>query len=127
PVPEPVEGRPWLLLPRFEGLDDLRHDGEQVADDAEVGDIEDRRFAVLVDRDDVLRRLHSGPVLDRTGDAEGDVQLRRHRDAGLTDLVRIRDVSGVDRGAGSADRSTERIGELLDENELLLRAEPATA
>ena len=36
----------------FSGLDHRRHDLEQVADDAVVGDLEDRRVGILVDRDD---------------------------------------------------------------------------
>ena len=71
------------------GLDrvgQLRGDLEQVADDAEVGDLEDRRLRILVDRDDRLGRLHAGPVLDGAGDAQRDVQLRRHGLAGLADL-----------------------------------------
>ena len=37
---------------RFQRRDDRRHDLEQVADDAVVGDLEDRRVGILVDRDD---------------------------------------------------------------------------
>ena len=56
----------------------LRDDLVQVADDAEIGELEDRRVAVLVDRDDRPGALHADLVLDRAGDADGDVQLRRH-------------------------------------------------
>jgi signal transduction histidine kinase/DNA-binding response OmpR family regulator len=48
----------------------LRHDLEQVADQADVGDLEDRRFGVLVDRDDGAGVLDAGEVLDRAGDAD---------------------------------------------------------
>ena len=41
------------------------NDLEHVTDDAVVGDLEDRRFLVLVDRDDRLRRAHAGEMLDR--------------------------------------------------------------
>ena len=50
------------LLPRLELLDRFaqrRDDVEEVADDAVVGHVEDGRFGVFVDGDDVLRR---GPV-----------------------------------------------------------------
>ena len=86
----------------------------QVADDAEVDELEDRRLLVLVDRDDRLRGLHAGPVLDRAGDAVGDVELRRDGLAGLADLEGVRDPAGVDRGARGADGGTERVGEALD-------------
>src|SRR6202011_5218327 len=79
-------------------LGELRRDLEQVADDAVVGDLEDRRLFVLVDRDDRLRGLHAGAVLDRSGDAQRDVQLWRHGLAGLAHLELARVVAGVDRG-----------------------------
>ena len=51
----------------------------QVADDAEVDQLEDRGLGVLVDRHDRLGGLHAGAVLDRTGDAGRDVELRARR------------------------------------------------
>ena len=86
-------------------LGELRDDREQVADDAEVGQLEDRRLGVLVDRDDRLGGLHAGPVLDRAGDADRDVELRRDRLAGLADLDLVRVPAGVGGGAGRADRA----------------------
>src|SRR2546429_6707380 len=59
----------------LELLRQLRHDLEQVADDAVVGDLEDRRLGILVDRDDHLRRAHAGQVLDRGRDAKPPVEL----------------------------------------------------
>lgn len=50
-----------------------RHDFEQVADDAIVGNLEDRRFRILVNRDDDTRLAHAGHMLDRAADAAGDV------------------------------------------------------
>ncbi len=47
------------LIPRLELLDcfgQRRDDVEEVADDAVVGHVEDGRFGVFVDGDDVLRR-----------------------------------------------------------------------
>ena len=38
---------------------------EQVSDKAVIGDLEDRRFLVLVDGDDDLGVFHAGEVLDR--------------------------------------------------------------
>src|SRR4051794_12987777 len=105
------------------GGDDL----EQVADDPEVGQLEDRRFGVLVDRDDGLRGLHAGPVLDRTGDAHGDVELRGDGLAGLPDLEGVRVEAGVDRRPGRADGGTEGVGELLDQREVLRAGHTATA
>ena len=59
-----------VLLARLrglEGLDQHRGDLEQVAADAVVGDLEDRRGVVLVDRDDALGLAHTGLVLDGAG------------------------------------------------------------
>src|SRR5699024_3076347 len=94
--------------------------------DAEVSDIEDRGLAVLVDRDDRLRRLHPGLVLDRTGDAQCHIQLRRHGHTGLADLMRLGDVPGIDGRTRSTESGPEDIGELADEFEGLLRTDAAT-
>lgn len=67
---------PWLLLPGLKGTDQLGDNLEDVAHHTEVGDLEDRRVPVLVDGDDGLGGLHAGPVLDRAGNAQRDVQLR---------------------------------------------------
>src|SRR4051795_1524110 len=56
-------------LLRLDRLGQLGDDLVQVADHAEVGELEDRRVRVLVDRKDVLRVLHPDLVLDRSGDA----------------------------------------------------------
>src|SRR5215213_3232147 len=109
-----LTGRPHSALALGDLLGQLRHDLEQVADHAEVRQLEDRRLRVLVDRDDRLRRLHPGPVLDRAGDAHRDVQLRGDRHAGLADLRLVRVPAGVGRRPGRAHRTTHRVGELLD-------------
>src|SRR5580658_408261 len=54
---------------------ELWHDLEQVADDAVVGDLEDRRLFILVDGDDHFRILHPGKVLDGARDADRDIEL----------------------------------------------------
>src|SRR3954468_21912867 len=56
--------RPSAALLGLHGRGQLRQDLVQIADDAEVGELEDRRVLVLVDRDDVLGRLHADLVLD---------------------------------------------------------------
>src|SRR5262245_52121884 len=54
-------------------FDELRDDFEDVADDAEVGILKNRRFGILIDRDNELGSFHSGKVLHGTGDAAGDI------------------------------------------------------
>src|SRR5947209_767563 len=75
---------------RLDRVDQLGDDLVQVAHDPQVGELEDRRVGVLVDRDDVLRGLHPDLVLDRAGDPGREVQLGRDRLAGLPDLGRVR-------------------------------------
>ena len=77
---------PAQALAALELFGELGHELEQVADQAVVGDLEDRRLLVLVDRDDHLAVLHPGQVLDGAGDADRDVELGRHDLAGLADL-----------------------------------------
>src|SRR5256885_2266805 len=69
-------GRPLLLQELLEFLRELRDDLEQIRDDPVVGDLEDRRLRVLVDRDDDLGGPHAGQALDRARDAEPQVELR---------------------------------------------------
>src|SRR5687768_492357 len=49
-------------LLRLHGVGQLGQDLVQVAHDPEVGELEDRRVLVLVDRDNVLRGLHADLV-----------------------------------------------------------------
>ena len=114
-------------VPRPDQLGQLGDDLVEVADDAEVGELEDRRVRVLVDRDDHVRALHADLVLDRAGDPAGDVELRRDALPGLPDLRRVRVPARVDDGARRGDRAAERLGEVLDEREVLRPAEAATA
>ena len=86
----------------------------EIGDEAVVGDLEDRRLLVLVDRDDDLRVLHAGQVLDRARDADRDVELRGDHLAGLADLPVVRRIARVDRRARGAHRRAELVGHRLD-------------
>ena len=59
----------------------------KIANQSVVGDLEDRRLCVLVDRNDDLRVLHPREVLDRARDADCEIHLRRDDLAGLANLV----------------------------------------
>src|SRR4051812_43051580 len=74
------------IRPESDRLLELRHEFEEIADEAEIGNLEDRRLGVLVDRDDCAGVLDAGEVLDRAGNADRDVELRRDDLAGLADL-----------------------------------------
>ena len=104
-------------------LGQLRHDLVQVADDADVAEVEDRCIRVLVDRDDRAGALHPDLVLDGAGDTARDVELRRHGLPRLTDLRRVRVPAGIDDGARGCDGSAERRRELLEQREGLGRAQ----
>ena len=100
----------------------------QVADDAEVAELEDRRVRVLVDRDDHARALHADLVLDRARDAA------RRRRASATTVLPVwptwveygyQPASTTARVAATAPPSALR--ELLDEREVLRAAEAAAA
>src|SRR6476661_18560 len=112
------------------GLDRLGQLGDdlvQVAHHAEIRELENRRVLILVDREDVLRALHPDLVLDRAGDAGGQVELRRDRLAGLTDLGRVGIPAGVDHGTGGRNRAAHRLGQFLALLEALGSTEAATA
>src|SRR5690606_10100831 len=68
-----------------------------------------------------------GQVLDRATDADRDVQLRGDDLAGLADLHLVGAVAGVDRGARGAHGGAEPVGELVDDVEILGRADAAAA
>src|SRR5580698_10150102 len=120
-----MTGTPALLLVHCGGQ--LGHDLEQVADDTIVGHLEDRRFFVLVDRHDGLAVLHAGEMLDRAGDADGNIKVGRHDLAGLADLVVVRHVAGIDRGAAGAEAGAELVGQRLEDLEVIAAAHAAAA
>ena len=86
-----------------DSADHLRHQFKQIANQAVIGDLEDRRIGILVDGDDDFRLLHPGKVLDGAGNTDGDVKLRGDDLAGLTDLIVIGHKAGID-GCPDHDR-----------------------
>ena len=66
-------------------------------------------------------------MLNRAGDADRDVELRRDDLARLAYLQVVRDESRVDRGARRADGGAERVGELVQPREVVGAAERAAA
>src|SRR5687768_8112815 len=68
-------------------FDKYRNRVEQVTDDTVIGNVEDRGFAVFVDRHDRARVLHPDDVLDRAGDTEGDINFGRDGLSGRSDLA----------------------------------------
>src|SRR4029079_14430915 len=77
--------REWVLLLQLRGQ--RGQEVEQVSHVPVVGHLENRRLGVLVDRDNRPRALHADHVLNRPGDADRYVELRRHRLAGAANLT----------------------------------------
>lgn len=65
PIASPA-GRALRKSPRSEFLVQFRNGIKQVGDKSVIGDLEDRRFLILVDGHDHLAVLHAGKVLDRS-------------------------------------------------------------
>src|SRR5450755_3726796 len=66
-------------------------------------------------------------MLDRAGYAARDVERRRDALAGLTDLMSMRDPTGVDRRARRPDRAAERSRQLFDDVKMLRAAKSASS
>ena len=109
-----------ISLGSLDLLDQLGNDLVQIADDAVGGDVEDRGVLVLVDSDDVLGVLHTGNVLDGTGDAQGNVDAGMHGLAGLADLMVSRQPALIGDGAGSTDNTAQSLSQLLSQLDALL-------
>ena len=130
PLPQAARRRP---SPEGEGwvrgclqlFDHRRHDLEQIARDAVVGDLEDRRFGILVDRHDRARALHADDVLDGAGDAEREIELRRDRLSRAADLPIHRQPARIADRTRRRDLGAERLGQLLRERDVLFALDAA--
>src|SRR6185503_19867439 len=105
--------------------DHRRHDLEQVAGDPVVGNLEDRRLRVLVDRYNGARALHADEVLERAGDAQRDVELGRHGLPGAADLPVHRQPAGVADRARGGQLGPHRLRELLRQLQVFLPLDAA--
>src|SRR4051812_42787402 len=98
---------------------EFRYELEKIADKTVVGNLEYRRFGVLVYRDDNLAVLHARKVLDRTRDTDGDIQVGRDDLACLPDLVIIGHVASIDSRSRRADCGVQLVGQGLQQLEIL--------
>src|SRR5579863_2452211 len=129
-MPQPRRWTPaaWTEpLSRTQQALELRDDLEQVAHQSDVGDLEDRRFAVLVDGHDGACVLDARQMLNGPGDADGDVHLRRDDLARLADLHFIRRITGIDGGARGAHGRADFVREAEQQLEVFRTAEGAAA
>src|SRR5262249_52677770 len=97
--PARVARLPLPFQPPLELRGQRRHHLEQVGDDSVVGDLEDRRFGILVDGHDHLRRPHAREVLDGARHTEAKVELGGDGPSRLADLKAVRAPAGIDGGA----------------------------
>src|SRR5699024_11069350 len=118
---------PAVKLLLGEGSFEFGEDFEQITYQADIGDFKDGRVGILVDRNDGARILDAGEMLDGPRNTDGDVELRRDDLAGLADLEVIGHVTGIDGGARGADGGAEFVGERVDDLEILLAANAASA
>ena len=72
--------------------------------------IENRRAWVIVDSDDFLAIAHTGLMLNSAAYADGDIQTRPNRCAGLTNLMVAVDKAQVNGSSCCAGRCAECIG-----------------
>src|SRR5580692_7633717 len=101
--PSTAEDNALIKRSRSERLHEIRQQREQIADQAVIGDLKNRRLSILVDGDDDLAVLHAGEMLDCARNANGDVQIRRDHLAGLPDLLVIRRITRIDGRARSTN------------------------
>ena len=100
---------------------------KQIGDQPIVGNLKDRRLRILVDGDDHLAVFHSRQVLDRAGNSDRDIEVRRDDLAGLPDLVVVGHEAGIHRGAGGADRGIQLVRKLLQDPEVVAAAHAAAS
>ena len=66
------------LICRFillKGVNQLWYDDFQIAYDTQIGNVENRRCIILVDRNDALGVLHACNMLDGSGNSTGQVEI----------------------------------------------------
>src|SRR5438552_6895514 len=82
---------PWLILRSCFSLLNLLNqwgdDVEQISYDGVICDLENRRFRILVDRDNGARALHPHNMLNRSADPECQIELGRNRLTRRPDLA----------------------------------------
>src|SRR5437899_10308982 len=99
---------------------------EEVTDDAVIGDFEDWRILIFIDRDDRLGSLHPDQVLDGAGDSDCDVDLGRDGLAGAADLALHGEPAAIANGARGGKLGAQGVGEFLNNRDIVLLFDAAT-
>src|SRR5262249_50169398 len=108
-----------LALPGFDRLGQLGQDLQRVADDAQVGHLQDWRVTILVDGDDHLRTLHAHRMLHGAGDSGRYVHARPDGLTCLTHLHGVRHPAGIDDCPAGASCAAQGVCKLVHEVEVL--------
>ena len=117
-------GRRRRLLPGIQGGGEQRQDLVHITHDTIVAVLEDRRVGVLVDGDDDGGVLDALQVLDRAGNAAGNVEIALELLSGHADVAVDGNVlQGLCHGAAGADGGACCLCEILDELHVLYRAD----
>ena len=87
---------------------------KQISNQAKIGHLENRGFFVFVDRYDDLTVFHARKVLDRTGNPDCDVKIRRNNLTGLANLPVIGGITAINRSARRANSGVQLICQLFD-------------
>ena len=76
-----------------------RHGIEKIGHQPVIGNLENRRFIILVDGDNHLTVFHAGKMLNGPGNANRNIKVRRDDLAGLANLIIIGNETGIYRSA----------------------------
>ena len=108
-------------------LDEFRHNLLYRSYDDVVGNAVDGRIGIAIDGDDDARILHTGDVLNLTGDTACDVHLGMDGDTRLTNLTVVVEPTSIDGGTRSAYLAVEHLGQFEQLVEAFLRTDAITA
>ena len=103
-------------------LNEFGHDSVNVAHEAIIGDVKNRRVGIAVDGHDGARVLHASQVLNRARNTQRDVQLRGDDFTGLADLEFVRCDAGIDQGTRASNRAAQDIRQSADKQLKVLAA-----
>ena len=85
-----------------------------------MGDTEDRRLGIGVDRDDELGPTHAFEMFGRAGHAGGDIEFRFDLAPRLADLALLRQPPGIDHRAAARDLGAQCRCDFLGDGDAVL-------
>src|SRR2546425_9988645 len=94
-------------------LSKSRDDLENIPDDSVIREPKNRGLRVLVNRDYHFRVYHAYSVLNGSRDAAGDVECRGYRSSRLSNLVRVRPPTSIDRSSRCSDNTAHYTSKFL--------------